>query len=181
MDIGQLLIKITIRAALALYVVVVAREITYRDRRTDEIARCCWATACVSFLIHVGCAFYFYHSMSHLAAFRSTALRTREMLGFEFGYGVYFSYLFALIWAVDAGWWLLKPVSYVERSRWLHAGVHLYLFFIAFNGAVIFEGGVTRWAGIGANVGLTGLTARAWSNGRWQRQPIVRSMGSSES
>jgi hypothetical protein len=47
--------------------------------------------------------------------------------------------------------------------------LHSYLFFIAFNGAVVFEAGVTRPAGIVASLVITALLIRHWS--RHQSKP----------
>lgn len=156
---GELLTKLTIRIALLLYVFVVARELV-GTRRRDDVDRIAWSVACGFFVAHVACAFWFKHDLSHAAALADTARRTREMLGFAFGEGIYFSYLFTLVWIADAVWWNVAPENYRERARLLHYGVHTYMFFIAFNGAIIFEGGVTRWGGIAACILLAVLGGR---------------------
>ena len=68
------------------------------------------------------------------------------------GEGLYFNYLFLLVWIADVLFWWLRPERYETRPAWLEYGIHGYLFFIAFNGAVIFESGVTRIGGIVAVV-----------------------------
>jgi hypothetical protein len=42
--------------------------------------------------------------------------------------------------------------------------VHVFLFFIAFNGAIIFEAGPTRWAGIAACCALAALAGHSGYN-----------------
>ena len=64
------------------------------------------------------------------------------------GESLYFNYLFLLVWIADLLFWWLKPERYETRPAWLEYGIHGYLFFNAFNGAVVFESGVTRIGGI---------------------------------
>ncbi len=37
--------------------------------------------------------------------------------------------------SADVIWWWIHPCTYLSRSRWLSSAVHLYILFIAFNGA----------------------------------------------
>jgi hypothetical protein len=117
-------------------------------------SRAIWTAGCLLFLAHVACAFHFYHDWSHATAFESTATQTEEQLGMRFGEGIYFSYLFMLLWVGDAAWQWLSPTSYQRRSKALTIGLLSYMAFIAFNGAAVFEGGVTRWVGIPLTVVL---------------------------
>ncbi len=154
---GALLTIWTVRLALACYAVVLARQLIAADRRRwQHIARVIWTAGCVLFVIHVACAFHFYHDWSHQHALDHTASETQRLLGFSFGEGIYFSYAFTLLWAADATWWWIAGTHRSSRTRPLGLFVHAYLFFIAFNGAIVFEDGPTRWAGIAACV-LLGL------------------------
>jgi hypothetical protein len=47
-----------------------------------------------------------------------------------------------------------QPSSQLPRTPVLRAVVHIFLLFVAVNGAIIFEAGVTRWAGIAAGLAL---------------------------
>jgi len=49
-----------------------------------------------------------------------------------------------LVWIADILFLWLKPERYETWPAWLECGIHGYLFFIAFNGAVVFESGVAR-------------------------------------
>jgi hypothetical protein len=60
--------------------------------------------------------------------------------------------VFLLVWTADVLLWRLNPERYEIRPTWLDYGIHGFLFLIAFNGAVIFESGVTRTDGIVAIV-----------------------------
>ena len=145
---------ITIRIALVCYALAVAGWLAgYRMQRFRILLRLLWTIGCVSFIAHVVAAFQFTHHWSHQAAIQSTAQQTHQLIGWAFGEGLYFSYFFLFIWLVDVAYWWLNPDVYESRSIWIDIGIHGYLFFIAFNGAVIFESGVTRIGGITA-VGL---------------------------
>src|SRR6185503_10143401 len=101
------------------------------------------------------------------AAYLDTAKQTQEKIGFAFGGGIYFSYLFLALWVADVAWRWLSPAS---RPLWLDGPLHAYMFFIAFNGAIVFEGGISRWAGIIACLLLAGVAAfRTW--GRLPARP----------
>jgi hypothetical protein len=102
---------------------------------------------CALFWLHVAAAFHFYHRWSHHHAVEHTAAETKRLLGFEFGQGIYFSYLFMVLWAIDAAWQWRTPLA-PRRSPWTRCLVHAYLFFIAFNGTIVFEDGPVRWAAV---------------------------------
>jgi Mn2+/Fe2+ NRAMP family transporter len=156
---GELLTAWTIRLALACYVIylagwLVARPTGSRASTWPTTARWIWTIGCVLFVVHVACAFHFYHGWSHAAAFEKTASETAQLLGFRFGEGIYFSYLFLALWVLDVVWqWAVqrssRPAFQSSLAPWWYA-LHTYLFFIAFNGAIVFESGPVRWAGLAA-------------------------------
>lgn len=162
----HVLTLMTVRIALFLYAIVVGLLLAgYRGRRWRILVRPMWTMACIAFICHVMAAFHFSHHWSHQDAIRSTAEQTQQLIGWAFGEGLYFSYVFMLLWIADALYWWLKPERYESRSVWLEYGIHGYLFFIAFNGAVIFESGVTRVGGVLAILIFTAiLLSRARSN-----------------
>ena len=154
---GELLTRWTIRLALACYVYCLASFLLGKgqsDPKRGNIVRIVWTLGCGLFVAHVIAAFGFYHHFSHQAAYDDTAQQTQEILGFAFGGGIYFSYLFLGLWVADAAWRWLSPAS---RPAWLDWPLHFYMFFIAFNGAIVFEGGVSCVAGIAACVLLAGI------------------------
>lgn len=158
---GALLISWTIRLSLICYGLVLAGELTGLGRgRRERAARWLWTCGCLLFVAHVLSAFHFYHHWSHAHVLRHTAEQTEALIGWAFGEGVYFSYGFLLLWIADVVWWWLHRVSYGERNAVLHWCVHAYLFFIAFNGAIVFEAGVTRWFGVPVCVVLLVLLVR---------------------
>lgn len=154
---GEFLTRWTIRLALLCYVFCLAAKIGRRgtaDRRMDTVIRIVWTLGCGFFVAHVIAAFGYYHHFSHQAAYDDTARQTKEQLGFAFGGGIYFSYVFLALWIGDVSWRWLAPVT---RPAWFDWSLHAFMFFIAFNGAIVFEGGISRVAGIVASVVLAAL------------------------
>ncbi len=187
---GVLLTKWTIRLALACYVAYLAGWLLASNKNSahgncwPRIAQAIWTHGCALFIVHVACAFHFYHHWSHVAAWQSTAQETKELLGVTFGDGIYFSYLFLVLWVLDVAWLWLRPhtikaangtptesatvdatsvpqprIRTIQTPRW-RVLVHIFLVFIAFNGAIVFEYGPTRWAGIAACLTLGYLIIR---------------------
>jgi hypothetical protein len=160
-DTGDYLIRATVRVALAYYAAALALMLTLRPREwaaitaRGRLARWCWALAWVTYAVHVGMAFHHYHRWSHADAVR----HTREVSGV--GEGVYVSYLFSLLWALDVAWWWLRPAAYAGRPGWIDGLLHGFMAFIVFCGAVVYESGPIRWAGVVLFAGLALLlTAR---------------------
>ena len=155
---------ITIRIALVCYAIVAGFLLAgRRGRPWRNLLRPVWTIGCVAFISHVIAAFHYSHHWSHADAIQSTAKQTLQLLGWAFGEGLYFSYVFLLVWIVDILCWWIIPDQYESRPAWLAYAIHGYLFFIAFNGAVIFESGVTRAGGIAAVVIFTAILLRRHS------------------
>lgn len=146
---GILLTSWTIRLALACYALVLYGSLRWDCCQAWSVAaRWLWTVGGILLLAHVACAFHFFHDWQHSRAAADTARQTAELIGWSFGGGVYFNYAFVLLWVVDASWWWAHPDSYARRSRLLAFAVQSYLFFIAINGAIVFEDGPTRWIGL---------------------------------
>ena len=158
---GPLLTAWTIWGSLVCYWIVVARELlVLRGDRQAQISRWIWSVGCLLFFAHVACAFHFVHDWSHMDAFADTAQVTDELIGWSFGGGLYFNYLFAVVWLSDAAWWWISGKSYLARPRGVSVGVHGFMFFMAVNGAVVFVTGPVRWVGAAVSLVLMGLALR---------------------
>lgn len=107
-----------------------------------------WFVGAIFALIHMILAFQFYHHWSHTAAVVETATQTEELIGWAFGGGIYFNYLFVMLWLIDGIWWLVNPATYLRRPRYWSFVVDGFLLFIAVNGTIIFESGFSRWLGV---------------------------------
>lgn len=151
----MILTRWTIRIALALYVAALAA------RPATRLRRWAWTLGCLFYLAHVGAAFQFYHHWSHAAAYRHTARRTAEVVGLNWGGGLYWNYAFTVVWLADVVWMWVWPESY--RSRWRGA-IYGFLGFMAFNATVVFETGLVRRAGLAGTVLLVLLL---WTRRRW--------------
>lgn len=165
MDFADGLTRWTVRLSLGCYVVALALLLGGRDSRRsrrDAIARGTWTLGCGLLLVHVAAAFHFFHDWRHADAYRETARQTEELLGWNWGGGLWFNYIFALLWAADAAWWhWAGDQRYRHRGRWIALPLHAYLAFIAFNATVVFETGATRWLSVAAMLGLAVLWWRA--------------------
>ncbi|HUG18674.1 MAG TPA: hypothetical protein VMM56_06820 [Planctomycetaceae bacterium] len=107
--------------------------------RKPNLARALWTAGFVIFAIHLSAAFQFVHNWSHTDAWNHTAEQTEKLTGWNWGGGIWFNYLFALLWGYD----VLQ--SFQSNSRnwkgvWL---IHSYLGFIVLNATVVF--GIWWW------------------------------------
>ena len=100
MEVGELLTRWTIRIAVALYVASLASRIF-----SPRWSRLAWTAGCALYLLHVACAFEYYHHWSHTEAYDSTAKQTAETVGLDWGGGLYANYAFTLVWLADVVWW----------------------------------------------------------------------------
>src|SRR5579884_2872153 len=119
MDTGELLTRWTVRVAVVLYVL----SLLLRLRRQPSGARRAWKLGYAAFLVHVACAFHFYHGWSHRAAYAATAQRSAEVIGLAWGGGLYANYAFAALWGADVAWWWLSPRGYLQRPRWVEGAI----------------------------------------------------------
>ena len=103
---------------------------------------------------HSAAAFHVYHGWSQAAAYRDTARQTLEVIGVDWGGGLYFNYAFTAAWAAD-----VLSKRRLTTSRW-RIPLHAFFAFMWFNATVVFGRGAIRWAGVAAAAGLAmlGLT-----------------------
>jgi hypothetical protein len=117
--------------------------------------RITWTIACLSLVAHFICAFDFYHEWSHELAYRDTARQTAEVVGFNWGGGLFINYLVLIAWISDVGWWWFSGIdSYDRRRPLLVLGWHAFFIFIIFNATVVFKDGIVRFVGIAISLCL---------------------------
>ena len=97
---------------------------------------------------HIGLAFHMRYGWSHDAAVVETARQTASTFGLNWGGRVWINYLFALVWAVDAWHWLVRPTRAAARPRALEWALRAFYLTIVFNGAVVFVTGARRALGV---------------------------------
>lgn len=150
MDAGEALTRWTVRTALALYVLALVLRSGASGRvRWLGRARLAWTAGCAAFVLHVVCAFHYYHGWSHAAAYAATAEGTAQVVGLAWGGGLFANYLFTLVWAADVGWWWGGGLGrYERRPRPVEWGVQGFLGFMAFNATVVFGRGPARRFGL---------------------------------
>jgi hypothetical protein len=145
---GDDLIRWTVRLSLAYWAAAVTLMLWLPARAWDggndagRAARWCWTFAWASYLVHLAMAFHFYHGWSHTDAMD----HTRAVSGT--GEGIYVSHLFTFIWTLDVLWWWSFPKLYAARPRWVGWLLHGFFAFIIFNGTVVYETGVIRYAAL---------------------------------
>jgi len=151
--------------ALALWLMVGLKAEDWRVvTPRGQLVRWLWTWACVTFLVHVGCAFHITHHWSHAHAFEQTRVES------GFGEGLYVNYLFMALWTADVLWWWIAPENYALRTSWIDRVFHVFLLFIAFNATVVFERGAVRYAGAIASL----ILVMRWFQ-RSDHQRITRS------
>jgi len=147
--VGELLTRLSIWLALIAYAIGTALLLEpHGQARHRAQARWVWTLGCLFFLSHVVCAFDFYHHWSHDAAWRETARQTAQLTGWHWGGGLYFNYVVAAGWLADVLWWWTAPGSFDQRPRWVTGLWHGFLFFMVFNGAIVFGHGPVRLLGL---------------------------------
>ena len=153
---GETLTRWTVRLALLLYAATLALRLA--RPRMQSPARLLWTAGCLLFVLHVAAAFHYFHGWSHRHAYHETAKQTGELVGTDWGGGLYLNYLFTIVWAADATWWWGGGLGrYVRRPPWVDFSIHGFMSFMALNATVVFERGPTRWVGAGAAVLLVSL------------------------
>lgn len=165
MDTGELLTRWTVRVAMTSYALSLGIRLTNGSRgRRDGVARIAaalWGIGCAFYIVHVTCAFAYFHHWSHAAALEHTAVRSAEVVGVRFGGGLYFNYLFTALWIGDAAWMLFGRDGYRRRSKCYDLAMHGFLLFMVVNAVVVFGPSSTRWIGAVATVVLLALWVRA--------------------
>ena len=151
MNLGEQVTLWTIRAALLGYGAVLCGKVYcgaanhVLSRQWSKRLRVVWTIGCVLFLVHLAAALHYYHHDSHAVAVAHTTEQTERVVGVRFNGGIYFNYLFALVWLGDVFWWWRAEQRFLTRPRWQAWLIEGYLFFIAFNSTVVFASGPIRW------------------------------------
>ena len=144
----ELLTIWTVRLAVACYVAryVVAVGVADGDRNA-RIGRRFWTAGCLLCLAHVVCAFAFVHDWSHQQAYEHTAEQTLKVVGWDWGGGLYFNYLFTILWAADVACWWIRGKEWRAFSPQAGRAIDLFLAFIVVNATVVFGPPFWKWFG----------------------------------
>ena len=150
METGEFLTRATIWVAIVAYAIGSVVFALARGRsRWDSGTRVLWTIAVLSLVGHFICAYQFYHHWSHESAYVDTARQTDEVIGLDWGGGLFINYAFLAIWTIDVLWWWLRGIASYRTRPWpLVAAWHGFMIFILFNAMVVFKDGPTRWVGL---------------------------------
>ncbi|HEX5218693.1 MAG TPA: hypothetical protein VFZ59_03935 [Verrucomicrobiae bacterium] len=161
MNTAEWLTRGTVWLALTLYV---AAELAVAFKRgvAGGLARGLNTVGVAVYVLHVVCAFHFYHQWSHSVAYADTARQTAEFSGWNWGGGLYVNYLFTLVWLSELIWWWASPTTFARRPRWMGRVVRGFFMFMTFNGAVVFAHSPMRWYGVVLCVLLVVSWWRLW-------------------
>lgn len=124
-----------------------------------RLGRNFFTAGCLLLIAHTLLAFELVHHWSHALAYRDTARQTQEVVGWNWGGGVYVNYAFILAWTADVGWSWLFPHSYSRRPAAVTLAWHSFALFIILNATVIFGSGFSRALGV---IGLMLVAVAAW-------------------
>lgn len=146
MNTAALITRGTVWLALLCYAVAVFMQMR-GSMQTQIRARRVWTLGCILFLAHVAAAFHFYHHWSHAMAAEDTRRQTLDQIGVNFGGGIYFNYVFAVVWLGDCiAWWMVGENFRARNAKW-SAALHTFFLFMIFNATVIFGQSVAKLAG----------------------------------
>jgi hypothetical protein len=148
---GESLTRWTIRLCLVLALLALWAACK-RSARPNEfrVARGLWSAAWLLMILHVACAFEFYHDWSHAAAWKATARDTAALFNINWGGGLLVNYALIACWTIDIAqlWW--APQRARNRASWLLIAWYGSFIAISFFATVVFESGPTRWLGLAA-------------------------------
>jgi hypothetical protein len=147
---GEILTRVSIWITIIAFAIGFAAFALSRNRRNwDATARLAWTVACAALLAHVAFAFHFFHGWSHDDAYLETARQTENVVGLNWGGGLYINYALVIGWVLDTVcWWVLGLEVYRSRAWPLVTAWRGFLIFIIFNATVVFKTGFVRWAGL---------------------------------
>lgn len=128
-------------------VVVLVAEAAGR-MKTDVLLASTWLVGAILSFCHSAGALATFHHGSQITAFRSTAQQTQDLIGIRIGEGLFVNYAFVMVWLIDAMICIVAPRRYHKLPQAYFYIVKCFLVFIAINGAIVFQGGWTRWIGI---------------------------------
>jgi hypothetical protein len=155
---GELLIAWSARVVVAFYLLRLAADVLIVDPvRRDRWARWAWTVGCAVYLVHVAFAFQFLHHWSHAAAVEHAAQRTLEVVGFEFGAGIYVNYVFTLLWVTDVVLWWRRSLAGRPTSSVYYWAIQAIFAFMMFNATVVFGPAFWIWVAVGALVVIVAL------------------------
>lgn len=144
--------------AVLCYAVTMGLRLSRRGSGHERLIRSLWTTGWLALVLHIGLALSLFHGGSWNAAYEHTARRTQLAVGWNWGGGVWFNLLTAVVWGIDLAWLWRQPVGANRKQAWLDICCQLYLAFMIFHATVVFGSPAAR---IGGGLICIGLAAAA--------------------
>jgi len=116
-------------------------------------------------MAHAASAFHFYHGWSEESAYRETARQTAEVIGLNWGGGIYANYAVVFFWILDVACWWRGLDVYRRRPRLLVVLWQSFLIIMIFNATVVFKTGPLRWVGLCISLALACFWFLGWRRG----------------
>ena len=171
-ELGEALTRWTVRLAIACYLGRVLLDIgVSRSRKTlaaYATARWLWIGGYARYVLHVLCAFAFFHDWSHQAAHQHTAEATARVTRNRMGWGIVRQLRVHHILAHRCYriWWL-RDVKFPCRSRAHLWTLHVVFAFIVFNATIVFGPTLWQWTALATGVVILAILACRLVRIRW--------------
>ncbi|MBT6495792.1 MAG: hypothetical protein HOL01_14685, partial [Planctomycetaceae bacterium] len=146
---GELLTIWTVRLAVGCYLGrYLLDAMPAADNRRQRQSRWLWTVGCLLYLMHVVCAFAFFHDWSHDRAYAHTASQTQEVIGWNWGGGLYVNYLFTIVWIADVirQWNCIGNGT--RSSRLPDLAMQSLIAFMVINATIVFGPPFWKWIGV---------------------------------
>lgn len=146
--------------AVMCYAAAWALSLADKRHQRTRLIRTVWTIGWLALVVHVLIAMAKVHGWSWTAAYEHTAQRTQLLTGWNWGGGVWFNLLTAVIWGADVCRLWSRPQSSRSRSATDYA-IQAYLAFMMFNATVVFGSQFAQYAGCGVCVGFVIIAWRS--------------------
>ncbi len=164
----------TVRLALLCYVAALTIVLRRSSEGAWRFGGMVWMLGSVLLWAHLAAAFHEHHHWSHAHAAAETSRRTAALVGWSWGGEIYWNYVFAVVWSIDAFIWRLAPNASRRRPVAILAAIHAFMFFIVLNATVVFAEGAMRAAGIIGGAWLAAMLFARWRSCRISQASPIR-------
>lgn len=133
--------------AVLCYAATLGLRLSCRDSKHERLIRGLWTAGWLALVLHIGLALSLFHGGNWNAAYEHTARRTQLAVGWNWGGGVWFNLLTAVVWGIDLAWLWRRTVEANRKQPWLDICCQVYLAFMIFNATVVFGSLAAQIAG----------------------------------
>ena len=141
-------VRVSADVALLAFLIAWLLRVYPNDRHQNRVEPWAYGLGGVLMVVHVLIAYGMFHHWSHASALAHTAQQTERVVGWSFGGGLYFNFVFVLVYLTDIVWRNRCGGWKNRRPHWLAVGVDLFLWFIVAMSTIVFETGVVRMVAV---------------------------------